>query len=321
MKCDVIIPIYNSLDWVKLCIQALYQNTSASDLGKVILINDKSNKETTEYLRFIKEKYFNIILIENKKNLGFVKSCNYGMSIAEADYVLLLNSDCILSNGAIRKLMSAISKDKKIGLMCSISSKAANLSFPLPDGYSYQMLNHLFETKFKGKTFDACTVVGNCLMISKKCIEKTGYFDEIFEKGYTEETDYQFKAEAVGFKAKVLIDTYVFHECRVSFDESEAQLKTREKHLKIFFDRWGTEYNKKMEKYRKNDPIVYINKKIKKELTRDFVIKKYGCYKIDKLDMELIDYINCLVINGKSIVIECNDCINDNNMLFTPINK
>ncbi len=74
ISCDVIIPVYNSIEWVKLCIYALYQNTNTSDLGKVILINDKSNKETTEYLRSIEQKYFNVILVENKKNLGFVKS-------------------------------------------------------------------------------------------------------------------------------------------------------------------------------------------------------------------------------------------------------
>lgn len=71
ISCDV---VYNSIEWVKLCIYALYQNTNTSDLGKVILINDKSNKETTEYLRSIEQKYFNVILVENKKNLGFVKS-------------------------------------------------------------------------------------------------------------------------------------------------------------------------------------------------------------------------------------------------------
>ena len=39
---DGILPVYNSKDWGTLCIYALYQNTKASDLGKVILINNKS---------------------------------------------------------------------------------------------------------------------------------------------------------------------------------------------------------------------------------------------------------------------------------------
>ena len=322
MKCDVIIPIYNSLEWVKLCIYALYQNTNKIDLGEVILINDKSNRKTTEYLRDISKKYFNIVLIENKKNLGFVKSCNYGMSISKSDYVLLLNSDCVIAKNVIHKLLVAMNKDKTIGLMCPISSKAANLSFPLPDGYNYQMLNHLFEEKFSGKTFDACTVVGNCLMISKKCIETVGYFDEIFDKGYTEETDYQFKAESYGFKAKVLIDSYVFHECRVSFGESKKQLSIRDEHLKIFFDRWGEQYQKKMNIYKKHDPIEYIYKHLKKELGKKYIMKKYKNMFFCQMDARLIEHINYLIINDKEIVIGNLENLKDEKiMLFSLINN
>lgn len=315
MKCDIIIPIYNSLNWVKMCLKSLYENTNASNIGQVILINDKSNRETTLYLRKIKDKFFNIKLIENKRNLGFVKSCNYGISISKSDYVLLLNSDCLLSKNAVGKMLKAIRKDKKIGLLCPISSKAANLSFPLPSGHNYQSLNTLFENNFKGKIFDACTVVGNCLMISRKCINEVGMFDEIFEKGYTEETDYQFKAMKKGFKAKVLIDTYVFHECRVSFGESDEQLKIRDNHLKIFFDRWGKEYNNLMEKYKKNDPIVYIHKKIDKTLahpSKDIINFK-------KLDNEIIEKINRLIIDGYDIAVSAEKIDDNNILLFSPI--
>ncbi|MBR3199000.1 MAG: glycosyltransferase [Bacilli bacterium] len=318
MKCDIIIPIYNSLNWVKMCITAVYENTNACDIGEVILINDKSDKETTLYLRKISKQYFNIRLIENKKNLGFVKSCNYGMSIAKSDYILLLNSDCLLSKDAVGKMMRAMQKDKKIGLLCPISSKAANISFPLLPGYNYQSLNTLFEKKFKGKMFDACTVVGNCLMISKECINKTGVFDEVFGKGYTEETDYQFKAHAQGFKAKVLIDTYVFHECRVSFGESDEQLAIRKSHLDIFFKRWGEEYNKKMEKYKKSDPIEFIHKKLDKKLNKP----NGKIIDVDTLNVELINYINRLIIDGIDINVSLKKQDNINEvLLFSPIIK
>lgn len=316
MKCDVIIPIYNSLNWVKMCIEALFNNTDEENIGEIILINDKSNEETTQFLRNITKNKFNIKLIENKKNLGFVKSCNYGMKIAKSEYVLLLNSDCLLSKNSIKKMLSAMCKDKKIGLLCPISSKAANLSFALPAGYNYQSINKLFEKKFKGKTFNACTVVGNCLMISKRCIDKTGYFDEIFEKGYTEETDYQFKAMANGFKAKVLIDTYVFHECRVSFGESEEQIKIREKHLNIFFERWGKEYKKLMKKYKRNDPIIYIHKKVDNIFNKPLKAN----LELNSFNQEKIAEINKQIINGHDIIVNTNNQkLLDEIIIFSPI--
>ena len=305
-KVDVIIPIYNSLEWLKICIEAVIKNTNRNILNKVYLINDCSNKETKDYLDNVVNIYGDILeVIHNKENLGFVKTCNKGMKISTGDYVLLLNTDCIVSKNAIEKMANAMSKDKKIGLLCPISSVAANLSYSIPSGMNFMQINEVFEKQFKGKTFDACTVVGNCLMISRDNINKVGTFDEIFGKGYTEETDYQFKSMTKGFKAKVLIDTFVYHQCRVSFGESEEQLKIRDEHLKIFFDRWQDEYNKLMEKYRLNDPIEYINNNVDyKDVKYDYTIKVKDDFKVvaDITNKMMLEGVNIKVIAKKDVI-------------------
>ena len=90
--------------------------------------------------------------------------------------------------------------------------------------------------KFSGINYDACTVVGNCLMISQECISKVGYFDEIYGMGYGDETDYQFQAMSKGFEAKVALDTYVFHKAEMSFNTTNKKRSERiEKNRKIFF--------------------------------------------------------------------------------------
>jgi len=223
MKCDVIIPVYNSPEWVKICIYALMKNTDDNVLNTVYLINDCSDEITTNLLKNLKDKYSKIEIINNEENLGFVKSTNKGMKLSKADCVLLLNTDCIVGKNTISKLIGHIKNDPEIGLICPIANNAANLSLPMYEGYTYMQMDQLLEKNFLGKSFDACTIVGNCLMITKKCMEKTGYLDEIYGMGYGEETDYQFKAMEQGFKAKVAIDTYVFHKAEVSFGTSRKK--------------------------------------------------------------------------------------------------
>ena len=41
-KCDIIVPIYNSPEWVKLCIYSLIKNTPKECINKIILMNDNS---------------------------------------------------------------------------------------------------------------------------------------------------------------------------------------------------------------------------------------------------------------------------------------
>ncbi len=264
-KCDIIIPIYNSPEWVKMCVYALYKNTPKEYIGKVILMNDNSDELTCNCIENLKIKYKSIEVYKNENNLGFIKNVNKGMDKTKEDYILLLNTDCLLSKNTIPKLIEHMEKNNKIGLICPISSNAANLSFDILENYSYMQVNDMFYKNFKGMNFDACTVVGNCLMISRECMEKTGYLDEAYGMGYGDETDYQFKAHKQGFEAKVAIDTYVFHKSEVSFGTSPEKQKRLEHNREIFFSRWGEEYNKKMQEYVKNDPIEYIKTHLKIE--------------------------------------------------------
>lgn len=309
-KCDVVIPIYNAPEFVKLCVYAVIHNTNPNKLGKIYLMNDNSNALTCNLLHNLEKKYGDKVqVVTNETNLGFVKNVNKGLSLfmenKESDCVLLLNTDCLLAKNTIEKLMNHIEKNKKIGLICPISSNAANITLDMYPGYSYMMMDQLLEHKFKGMCFDACTVVGNCLMITKKCIQKVGKLDEIYGMGYCEETDYQFQAMSKGFEAKVAIDTYVFHKAEVSFETTNKSRNERLEHnLKIFNSRWKVQYDLELKKYMKNDPIQYIENHLSEEdkkiqydemFVLPFASKTSGGVRV------VIDIINYLSIRGKSI--------------------
>ena len=299
-KCDIIIPIYNSPEWVKMCIYALYKNTPIELIGKVLLMNDNSDELTCKCIENLKNKYEKIEVYKNDENLGFIKNVNKGIEKADADYILLLNTDCLVAKNTIPKLIEHMERNKKIGLICPISSNAANLSYDIPENYSYMQVDELFYENFKGMNFDACTVVGNCLMISKECKEKVGYLDEIYGMGYGDETDYQFKAHSKGFEAKVAIDTYVYHKSEVSFGTSPEKQKRLEHNRKIFFERWGKEYNKKMLEYEKNDPIKYIKKnlKVKKKPAPEVLFFLPDIHQNAGGVHVVVDIVNYLNING-----------------------
>lgn len=324
IKCDVVIPIYNAPDWVKLCLYSLFVNTPRETLGKVYLMNDNSDELTLECMQNLKEKYGDMVeIITNEENLGFVKNSNKGMKLTGAKYVLLLNSDCLLSKNTIPKLMNHMENDSKIGLISPVSNNSANTSLPMFEGFGFTQMNELLEREFKGKVFDACTITGNCLMISRKCIDKVGLLDEAYGMGYGEETDYQFKAMKLGFTAKLAIDTYVFHKAEVSFGRSQKTIERIEKNRELFFSRWGKEYEEEARKYAENEPMEYIEKNLSSEDRKSNIHTLFflpqiiqnagGCHTV-------VDLVNYLVINGFNANIlyeEIYDYMEP--MLFTPI--
>ena len=322
-KCDVIIPVYKSPEWVKLCIYSIFENTDLDILNKVYLINDCDDSLTNNCLENLSKKYSKIEIIKNEKNEGFIGSTNKGMKESNADYVLLLNTDCIITKDTIKKLINHCENNKKIGLICPIASNAANITLEMYPGFDLSSMNELLERKFKGKNFDACTVVGNCLMITRECIKKVGYLDEAYGMGYGEETDYQFKAMEKGFEAKVAIDTYVFHKSEASFGNSKEKQERLKKNRELFFERWGEKYNKLMKEYQKNDPIEYINNHITaedKKYQYEFLIYLIGFSQNAGGVHMTVDMINYLAIKNY----KCNILYGFSNgydeiMLFNPI--
>ena len=328
-KCDILIPIYNAPEWVNLCVYSLITNTQKEYINKIYLLDDNSNEYTKNLLINLKDKYHDVIeIVTNKTNLGFVKNCNNGMKLSMNDKnsqcVLLLNTDCLVSKNTVNKLMNHINCNDKIGLICPISSNAANLSFDIFEGFNFNQMNDLFEKKFMGITFDACTVVGNCLMITKKCIDTVGFLDEAYGMGYGEETDYHFRSLSKGFEAKVAIDTYVFHKSEVSFGTSKEKQERLNKNRQLFFSKWGKEYKQCIKEYLKNDPIEFINSKIKDYDRKPLVNTLFylpdihqnagGCHVVT-------DLVNYMAINGYNTNILYNNIVNYKEiMLFKPIN-
>lgn len=266
MKCDVIIPVYNAPEWVKLCVQRLVAQTPDDCLNRVILIDDASNTFTGDLLKDLEKEHNKIVLVRNEENLGFVKSINRGLAMTETPYILLLNSDCLITKNTIPKLIAHAMGQDSIGLVSPVSNNSPVVSLEMVPGYSFIDMNDLVERLFSGISYPACTIVGNCLLITRACFEQTGLFDLCWGRGYGEETDYQFRAMQKGFEARIALDTYVYHKSQASFAEDAELAALRRNQYRLFIEKWGNEYSALSEQYSRNDPIDFMRESIREYL-------------------------------------------------------
>ena len=102
MKYSIIIPVYNRPDEVDELLESL-KNQTLKDI-EVVVVEDGSEKtckeEAEKYARVMDVKYY------SKKNSGPGPSRNYGVERANGEYVLILDSDCVLPEG----YMAAVEK-------------------------------------------------------------------------------------------------------------------------------------------------------------------------------------------------------------------
>ena len=122
VRCDVVIPVYNALRSTRNCLETARR--FAPPWARLVVVNDGSDERTTEWLR----EQDVITLLENPVNLGFVKTANRGLRFSDAPYVCLLNSDTLLTPGALERMVARLDADPSIGLCCPLSNEAVNLS-------------------------------------------------------------------------------------------------------------------------------------------------------------------------------------------------
>ena len=261
---SVIIPIYNALADVQKLFSSLNGVEFSRDI-EFILVNDCSKEDTSRFLNKHISKDSRFKLINNKTNLGFVKSCNKGLKIANGDLVILLNSDTMLPKAFEKKIIYCFDHDKSIGVASPISSDTGLWKINIPEGVSISQMDSIVE-KVSQKDFpDILCPEGFCFCIRKEVIDQIGYLDEVFGMGYCEETDYAFRAMDNGWRTCLIDNLFVYHKHHASFGSARRDEQIKHNQV-ILWNRWRDLYDKKREKIDMNKIVTTIKDRITSEL-------------------------------------------------------
>lgn len=239
---DIIVPIYEGFEQTKECIKSIRKFYN-SEKHRILLINDCSpNVEINDYL---KELLFdNFLILNNKKNLGFIQTVNRGIKLSEKNDVILLNSDTIVTKNWTQKLQVAAYSSKKIGTVTTLTNNGTIVSVPcfnqdniLPLNYTIDSFAQLIEDSSEKKYPTIPTCVGHAVYIKRELINKIGLLDaETFGKGYGEENDFSARAILAGYKNVVADDTFIYHYGSTSFGKDKISYVNE--HKRILYKRY-----------------------------------------------------------------------------------
>ena len=219
----VIILNYNHLVDLKETINS-FKKQNYPNL-KLVVSDNGSTDGTIEYIR---KENSDIVLLENKENLGWAAGNNVGIQYAlenKADYILLANNDLYIANvNIITVLVNDIKKlkEKKVKII------GTNVNY-----YSQKEKTHndgwiLFpESEKKGKVFNEyrknyvnnlgnhyklVDFVSGCFMlIDSELFSKIGLIDELFFI-YAEDTEFSFRAWKNGYASVINKNLTIYHK-------------------------------------------------------------------------------------------------------------
>ncbi len=233
-RVDVIVPVYGQTNFVLNCIYSVLMSEQQVPYELVVIDDCGPDPELAPRLRELASMRL-ITLIENGKNLGFVGSVNRGMAVHPDRDVVLLNSDTLVFNDWLDRLVASAKALKKAGTLTPLSNNGSICSYPAgnsDNGFHFEAPDaEVDRAAAQGNAHrwvELPTGVGFCMYIKRRCLDEIGYFDEVaFGRGYGEEVDFCRRALAAGWQSVLVGNVFVRHFGSVSFDLAKSDLTER----------------------------------------------------------------------------------------------
>ena len=254
---DILIPIHNEWHVLRPCLDSIEAFTHLPDVQLTIL-DDGSDAFVVERLaHWVQSGGLPKRILRNESALGFVQNSNRGFRESDADLVVLLNSDTVVTPGWLEGMLEIMQRDPEIACVMPMSNQCSLHSLEIPMGWNIFQYAADLRRRMPKEPFDAVTVGGFCLMIRREALEDVGHYDEIFGRGYGEESDWCMRARSRGWKVTGTPNTFVYHRGKVTFKDFKQ--KTFKQHnYQIFMDRWSEPYSAAMAQYHETDALAPV---------------------------------------------------------------
>ena len=247
---SVIVCVHNAFDDVKRCLESVKLFTKMP--YEIVLVDDGSAPETAKLLDEFAQNN-SVKLVRNESARGYTYAANQGIHASTGEFVVLLNSDTVVTDGWLDRMVACAQLSERVGVVGPLSNTASYQSIPeyqsngdwadnpLPDNITIQDMGRMVAQNSARLYPEMPLLNGFCLLIRKKVFEDIGFFDEEnFGAGYGEEDDFVLRARAAGWKLKLADDTYIFHAQSKSYS-NEKRIKLSERAGKLLKSKHGLE--------------------------------------------------------------------------------
>lgn len=176
-RLSIVIPNYDRKEDLKRLLPSIANQTFED--YKVIIIDDCSpDKSVVEYIKsFIRDRN-NMCLVENVENIGFVRTCNRGIKLANSEYICILTNDTEVAQNFIQRNVEIMDADKSIGVLsCIIMNKDGNIWFS--GGSLKGWIPAMLTDDFQGVRL-VDYVAGTAPFYRREVFDKVGFLNEDF---------------------------------------------------------------------------------------------------------------------------------------------
>ena len=243
MDLSVIIVSYNSRFFLELCLSSV--RVATKNIKSEIIVVDNNSEDDS--IKMIESLFSEVLLIENKINLGFSSANNLGVKKAKGKHICFLNPDTVVSENLFNKILEFKESNNNVGIIgCKMIDGQGNF---LPESKRNLPTISMVIKKFIGlknnyylhaisedEIGQSDVLSGAIMLINKKEFEDAGGFNEQYFM-FGEDIDLSYKMINKGLKNYYLGNLSIIHY------KGESTLKNN-KYYRSFYGAMGIYYRK-----------------------------------------------------------------------------
>lgn len=240
---SIIIPVYNGANYLKQAIDSALNQTYSNI--EIIVVNDGSNDNgATEKIAL---SYGNKLRYFFKENGGSSSALNYGISVMEGEWFSWLSHDDLYTPDKIKSQMEMINDNMEVKEKLVLKCSSELIRY---DGSEIRRVNKSLSGRFTGfdmfqKFHQGYGINGCTLLISKKILDKNGFFNEKLR--YLNDIEYWYNlmlSESIFICTDKIYVKMRIHDEQVSKKIPEAFYKEKEIISLDFAKKMCTNYEK-----------------------------------------------------------------------------
>lgn len=237
VKLSIVIVNYNVKHYLEQCLHSVFG--ALKGIEAEVFVVDNNSVDSSP--KMVKEKFPQVLLIDNKENLGFSKANNQAIRLSKGEYVLLLNPDTVVESNTFKEIIAFMDAHPEAGGLgvkmvngegvflpeSKRSTPTPFVAFTKIFGLSWLFPNSKMFGKYHlgylsdDDIHEIDILSGAFMFLRKEALDKVGLLDETFFM-YGEDIDLSYRLQQGGYKNYYFPDTRIIHYKGASTQKSSV---------------------------------------------------------------------------------------------------